>query len=106
MGCVRKRKPDGIARMTFLGLRAFAKAGLFAAIAEAAPLKGSGVEVPAGSDQFLKKHCFECHDSAMAEGGLNMEALESLGAKGGESLEQWVKIHDRVEAGEMPPPKK
>ena len=58
-----------------------------------------------GTLEFLKKNCFDCHDSGMSEGGLDLEAL-SAGTFTGAAFERWVKVHDRVENGEMPPAKK
>jgi hypothetical protein len=51
---------------------------------------------------FLEKHCFECHDKETKKGGLD---LESLGSEK-QQLERWIKIHDAVADGEMPPAKK
>lgn len=55
-----------------------------------------------GSPVFglLENHCFECHDELTAKGELDLSSLDfSLS-------ETWIKIHDRVESGEMPPPDK
>ena len=51
---------------------------------------------------FLEKHCYECHDKETKKGGLD---LESLGSEK-QQLERWIKIHDAVADGEMPPAKK
>ena len=59
---------------------------------------------PAEVLPFFKTHCMECHDAEMKKGGLNLAALE-LG-KDETSLLKWVRIHDRMSAGEMPPAKK
>ena len=50
---------------------------------------------------FLTKHCFECHDSETKKDGLDLEKLETSFVP----FETWVKVHDRVRAGEMPPKK-
>src|SRR6185436_6715733 len=54
---------------------------------------------------FLTEYCLECHDSDTKKGGLD---LEKLGAEFGDAanFEAWVKVHDRLRAGEMPPRKK
>ncbi len=49
---------------------------------------------------FFEKHCFECHDSASKQAGLDLTKLEPVSA---ENFAKWVKIHDRIESGEMPP---
>jgi mono/diheme cytochrome c family protein len=51
---------------------------------------------------FLEKHCYECHDKETKKGGLD---LESLGPEK-QQLERWIKVHDAVADGEMPPAKK
>jgi mono/diheme cytochrome c family protein len=51
---------------------------------------------------FLEKHCYECHDKETKKGGLD---LESLGSEK-QQLDRWIKIHDAVAEGEMPPAKK
>jgi len=52
---------------------------------------------------FLRQHCYDCHDAATKEGGLDLTAL------GGDFSDlaifaKWERIHDRVRDGEMPPP--
>jgi hypothetical protein len=51
---------------------------------------------------FVEAHCTDCHDADTKKGGLDLTALK-LDAAG---FEEWVKVHDRVRAGEMPPKKK
>ena len=53
---------------------------------------------------FFKTHCFECHDKETHEGGLNLTSLK-LDPASPENFARWVKIHDRIESGEMPPKK-
>lgn len=60
---------------------------------------------PEGLSAFLETHCWDCHDSESAKGQLDLETL-SFDLRHPETFEQWVMIHDRVQAGEMPPPKK
>lgn len=51
---------------------------------------------------FFEQHCVECHDEDSKQGGLDLTALGSDFANA-EVFAKWVKIHDRIEAGEMPP---
>lgn len=44
---------------------------------------------------FLGAHCVSCHDAGTKKGGLDLTA--ALDAAG------WIKVHDRMAAGEMPP---
>ncbi|MBL9081783.1 MAG: DUF1587 domain-containing protein, partial [Planctomycetales bacterium] len=51
----------------------------------------------------LKARCYDCHSGSTVEGGLNLEQLgDDLRQPG--LLAKWVRLHDRVAAGEMPPP--
>jgi hypothetical protein len=54
---------------------------------------------------FLESHCFECHDAETMKGGLNLTALKPDPADP-QAFAEWVTIHDRASAGEMPPKKK
>ena len=54
---------------------------------------------------FLDQNCLDCHDAEMKKGGLDLAALSTDGADAA-SLKKWVRVFDRVAAGEMPPPKK
>jgi mono/diheme cytochrome c family protein len=54
---------------------------------------------------FFEQHCLDCHDSSEQKGGLNLEALKPSFATRDECA-QWTRIFDRLERGEMPPPKK
>ncbi len=62
-------------------------------------------DLPSTNRQFLDKHCFECHDAEMKKGGLDLTALK-LDLSNPTNFSKWVLLHDRVEAGEMPPKKK
>ena len=55
--------------------------------------------------EFIEQHCAECHDSTEKKGGLDFAALPSDFANA-ENFARWVKVHDRIESGEMPPKKK
>jgi hypothetical protein len=52
----------------------------------------------AGLRPFLERHCFECHGEDAKKKALRLD---------GPSLdhETWIKVFDRVESGEMPPPR-
>ncbi len=54
---------------------------------------------------FLDQHCVECHDADLKKGGLDLTALETAFADG-RSFAIWVKVHDAIGKGEMPPKKK
>jgi hypothetical protein len=54
---------------------------------------------------FFEKHCYECHDSTVKQGGLDLSALK-VDLANADNLTRWIKIYDRIESGEMPPKKK
>jgi len=51
---------------------------------------------------FVRIYCVECHSGATSEAGLDLESLKS-DLTDRETFARWVKLHDRVAAGEMPP---
>ena len=65
-------------------------------LADEAPVKGS--------DQFFDQYCGECHYEDQS-GGLDLSVLK-FEPGNWENLSTWVRVFDRVSAGEMPPKKK
>lgn len=51
---------------------------------------------------FVEQHCANCHDDVEKKGGLDLTAL-ALQPEQPKNFAIWVKVHDRVMAGEMPP---
>ncbi len=62
-------------------------------------------EIPREVHAVLETHCFECHDSDVKKGNLDLTAIK-VELASAENFAKWVKIHDRIKAGEMPPKKK
>ena len=56
------------------------------------------------SEVFFKAHCVECHNGDSHAGGLDLTSLK-LELSNADNFARWVKIHDRIESGEMPPKK-
>ena len=81
-------------------------AGLLAiAVVSGAPLAAAADQPPAPFDArmpFLKEHCLGCHNNKTKKGGLDLENL-SADWSVPKTFEAWVKVHDKVHAGEMPP---
>jgi hypothetical protein len=77
--------------------------GLAAAVAI---LVGPGVCGAQSADPeifgFTKKNCASCHNDVDREGGLDLTTLKYDPGDIGNFL-TWVKVHDRVHSGEMPP---
>jgi mono/diheme cytochrome c family protein len=55
--------------------------------------------------KFFETHCFECHSQDLQEGGLDLTSLKQ-DLSNTDNFARWLKIHDRIESGEMPPKKK
>src|SRR5262245_20774810 len=72
-------------------------AALFVCVADAA-----AAEFDAHTQAFFKQHCSDCHDATAKEGGLDLAAL-SRDLSDTETLRRWVRVYDRIAAGEMPP---
>ncbi len=51
---------------------------------------------------FFNAHCVECHDATSKQGGLDLTAIQQE-LSNADNFAKWVKIHDRIESGEMPP---
>src|SRR4029078_1925904 len=51
---------------------------------------------------FTKKYCSVCHNAVDREGGLDLMTLQYAPGDP-ENFVTWVKVHDRVQSGEMPP---
>jgi Protein of unknown function (DUF1587)/Planctomycete cytochrome C len=51
---------------------------------------------------FFEQHCYDCHDSDTKKGNVDLSSLKF----DPQNAETWIKIHDVVQSGEMPPKKK
>ncbi len=58
---------------------------------------------PPSVTQWLADHCWSCHSGPAAEAGLDLESL-AFDLNDRQTFDRWLLIHDRVAAGEMPPP--
>jgi hypothetical protein len=79
---------------------------VFASIAFAA-LAFALRAAPLTPDQsaFIEKHCAGCHNDTDKEGGLDLTSL-AFAANDPANFQRWVLVHDRLQAGEMPPKEK
>jgi hypothetical protein len=68
-------------------------------------LPGAGAALLPAVKPFIETHCADCHDGVMKEANLDLTALP-FDPENPANLATWIKIHDRVQAGEMPPKKK
>ncbi len=59
-------------------------------------------DVPGSVQAFIHQNCLDCHQGSEAEAGLDLAKL-SADFSDPEVLRHWVRVVDRVHAGEMPP---
>jgi hypothetical protein len=69
-----------------------------------------GIQFTATADDvavraFFEQHCIECHDADSKKGGLDLTVLPGTFTASAD-FARAVKIHDRIQSGEMPPKKK
>jgi hypothetical protein len=57
---------------------------------------------PPTAKAFFDAHCISCHDAAGKAGRLDLTALQAK-FDDPATAKVWVRVHDRVKAGEMPP---
>jgi len=67
---------------------------VFSIVLDAAP--------PTEVARFLSENCKECHNASDMAGGLDIDALD-WAIELRENRERWIRVHDRVVRGEMPP---
>ncbi len=70
------------------------------ALGEASTARG---ETPSALSAFIDTHCVDCHSGDDPEGGLSFDTLD-FDLSDQETARRWIGVHDRVSAGEMPPP--
>src|SRR4051812_34215198 len=67
--------------------------------------KAVAADLPSAARTLIEKRCLDCHDSDTKKGNLDLTALQPEFTNP-DTFARWVKVHDRVRDGEMPPPKK
>lgn len=75
---------------------------IFLATGFFATIGGAATPPFAGADAFIQKNCAACHDSSSPAARLDLTKLIYQPANP-DDFATWVKVHDRVSAGEMPP---
>lgn len=66
------------------------------------PLLLAGTLLRADIPSFFGQYCSSCHGNDEPKAGLNLSALGEP-SQSADAYRQWVKIHDRIASGEMPP---
>ena len=61
-------------------------------------------EAALGPAAYFSQHCTECHDKDAKKGNLDLISLKP-DFTDAENFARWVKVHDRIASGEMPPKK-
>jgi hypothetical protein len=59
-------------------------------------------QMPSGLKTAIDKTCLGCHSGTAAKGALDFTSL-SFDLRNRATRERWVRVHDRIEKGEMPP---
>src|SRR4051794_33372349 len=59
-------------------------------------------EPPAAVRDLIESHCVDCHGPTVQKANLRLDKLSGDFADPA-AFRMWVKVHDRVKAGEMPP---
>ena len=77
--------------------RALPLIALLGALAGTAP-----AAMPEQLGALVEKACVECHDKETTKGGLDL-TTQSFDLGDRSIRERWVRIHDRIDKGEMPP---
>ncbi len=85
----------------FVSVSLLCVTSVFASAAHADQAGTQTLQTPA-VNRFLKTHCSDCHSGDEAKGGLNLDRL-ATDLRDAEARRRWVRIHDRVASGEMPP---
>ena len=71
------------------------------------PTTPTPLATPASLQNFLRTHCIDCHDADIKKGGLDLTSLpfpsSDSSTPNAAAHKQWVRVFDRVTAGEMPP---
>ncbi len=82
------------------------KACVFEIIAFAviAATRANSADFPQPARAFIDAHCIDCHNADSKKGGLNFDAL-STQLDDAAIEAKWTLAFDRVQRGEMPPPK-
>ncbi|MDA0591406.1 MAG: DUF1592 domain-containing protein [Planctomycetota bacterium] len=60
-------------------------------------------QVPGEIAAIVKSHCVDCHGGDKPDAGLNLTQLK-FDLADPRAFGTWVRIHDKIAAGEMPPP--
>ena len=63
----------------------------------------AGAKVPGEVAALVKNYCVDCHSGAKPDAGLNLAKLK-FDLADRRAFATWVRVHDKLAAGEMPPP--
>jgi hypothetical protein len=63
----------------------------------------ASAQVPGEVAALVKSHCVECHSGSKPEAGLNLKQLK-FDLADRRTFTTWERVHDKLAAGEMPPP--
>src|SRR5436190_21832863 len=92
-------------RWVFCGGLVLAGASLMAAPAPRRASPGPAPSQAFRPPQTFQKYCFECHGGSKHKGDVSIERLIRLSAESsvGEYWDDWNKVAEMLESGDMPP---
>lgn len=76
----------------------------YSALPAAEVPKAKHAPAPAAASSFIGKNCAGCHRTAKAPAGLDLTELK-FDLDNAETFNRWVRVHDAVREGRMPPAK-
>ncbi|MSU66384.1 MAG: DUF1592 domain-containing protein [Opitutus sp.] len=100
-----KFRPLKFARFTRPWWSVVAAGFVFGMAFGAGQVRGAQPEASETLTAFTDRHCSSCHNDVDKEGGLDLTTLAFTPGDPANFL-TWVKVHDRVSNGEMPPKEK
>ena len=78
---------------------------LFLVLCGPGSLREASAEMPEPVRAAIENHCADCHDDLTMEGDLDLFALD-FDPSDPKNRDRWIRLFDRVEQGEMPPPER
>lgn len=88
-----------------MSLRAYIYLGLVMMVPVVVQAATPPTVVAKDINPVIQNYCTDCHDAESKKGGLDLTALK-FQLDDPKAFATWVKVHDAVRDGEMPPPKK
>jgi hypothetical protein len=96
------RSPVADAQGFYVGSPVADAAGFVVMVVMVVCMAAVAAAEPALLETFFERHCYSCHSGKTPEAGLDLAVL-ARDVSDPATLRQFVRIHDRIARGEMPP---